>query len=255
LEPIFGQLLFRSPNPLPKTIYLITATIEMKNLLAFILSFLLIHDGFSQEGTKTANQEETYTKTINSRAQKIVSSLGINDSDKSLRVQAIIAQHYRNLNTLHSIRDSQLKLIRSKADGKEAIDVAVKNAEAAAAVDIKEAHQAFISSLSKEITEEQIVKVKDGLTYNVVNITYAGYLDMLPNLTEEQKKQIRTWLEEAREYAMDAESSEKKHGWFGKYKGRINNYLSAAGYDLKKEGEAWQQRMKEREEKKKATNN
>ena len=34
----------------------------------------------------------------------------------------------------------------------------------------------------------------------------------------------------------------KKHAWFGKYKGRINNYLSAAGYDLKKEGEDWQKR-------------
>ena len=53
-----------------------------------------------------------------------------------------------------------------------------------------------------------------------------------------------TWLVEAREHAMDAESSEKKHGWFGKYKGRINNYLSAAGYDLKKEGEEWEKRRK-----------
>ena len=27
---------------------------------------------------------------------------------------------------------------------------------------------------------------------------------------------------------------QEKHGWFGKYKGRINNYLSKAGYDMKK---------------------
>jgi hypothetical protein len=72
---------------------------------------------------------------------------------------------------------------------------------------------------------------------------------MIPTLTNEQKAQIMTWLVEAREYAMDAETSEKKHGWFGKYKGRINNYLSAAGYDLKKEGDAWQKRLKEKEEK------
>ena len=32
---------------------------------------------------------------------------------------------------------------------------------------------------------------------------------------------------------MDAGSSEEKHAMFGKYKGRINNYLSAAGYDMK----------------------
>ena len=29
---------------------------------------------------------------------------------------------------------------------------------------------------------------------------------------------------------------------FGKYKGRINNYLAARGYDLKKEREAWKER-------------
>jgi hypothetical protein len=42
---------------------------------------------------------------------------------------------------------------------------------------------------------------------------------------------------------MDAESSEKKHAWFGKYKGKINNYLSAEGYDMKKEGIAWKERI------------
>jgi hypothetical protein len=57
---------------------------------------------------------------------------------------------------------------------------------------------------------------------------------MLPDLTDQQKAQILAWLVEAREKAMDAGSSREKHAWFGKYKGKINNYLSAAGYDLKK---------------------
>jgi hypothetical protein len=51
------------------------------------------------------------------------------------------------------------------------------------------------------------------------------------------------WLVEARELAMDEGSSEKKHAVFGKYKGRINNYLSAEGYDMKKEGEDWGKRI------------
>lgn len=32
---------------------------------------------------------------------------------------------------------------------------------------------------------------------------------------------------------MDAGSSDEKHTMFGKYKGRINNYLSAEGFDVK----------------------
>lgn len=82
------------------------------------------------------------------------------------------------------------------------------------------------------------------MTYNVLPITYTAYQDMLPGLTEAQKTQILAWLTEAREHAMDAESSKKKHEWFGKYKGRINNYLSAAGVDMKKAGEEWQARIK-----------
>ena len=49
-----------------------------------------------------------------------------------------------------------------------------------------------------------------------------------------REAQIKTWLVEARELAMDGGSSNEKHAVFGKYKGRINNYLSKAGYDLKK---------------------
>ena len=86
--------------------------------------------------------------------------------------------------------------------------------------------------------------MKDGMTYGVVPITYTGYLEMIPGLTEDQKKQIMAYLLEAREHAMDAGSSEEKHAWFGKYKGKINNYLSAAGYDLKKASEEWQRRLK-----------
>ena len=42
----------------------------------------------------------------------------------------------------------------------------------------------------------------------------------LPTLTDEEKAQIEAWLIEAREFAVDAESSNKKHEAFGKYKGR-----------------------------------
>ena len=72
---------------------------------------------------------------------------------------------------------------------------------------------------------------------------------MIPALTKSQKDQIMVWLVEAREYAMDGESSEKKHWWFGKYKGRINNYLSAQGYNITKEREEWEKRNKQKQEK------
>ena len=90
-----------------------------------------------------------------------------------------------------------------------------------------------MARLEAELTPEQVNQVKDGMTYGVVPITFKRYRELLPDLTVEQQAEILANLLEAREYAMDAGSSDEKHAWFGKYKGRINNYLSAAGIDMK----------------------
>jgi len=225
----------------------------MKSAFLFGIIIFFSAGCVSAQPSQSETKEAEYIRTINSRAQKITATLNITDSTVSYRVQTIIVNQYRHLNDLHTSRDEQVKAAKSSGEDKQVIDAKVKSIQGEAANKITLLHQDYIGQLSSQLSKDQIEKVKDGMTYNVVNITYSGYLDMLPNLTSEQKAQIMTWLIEAREHAMDAESSEKKHGWFGKYKGRINNYLSAAGYDLKKEGEAWQQRIKERELKKNAT--
>ena len=115
-------------------------------------------------------------------------------------------------------------------------------------------HNSFIAQLNKQLTAAQADKVKDGMTYNVFPITYKAYQEMIPSLTAVQKEKIYNWLKEARELAMDAGSSDKKHAVFGKYKGRINNYLSAEGYDVKREGEEWAKRLQAAKEAKQQNN-
>ncbi|MFS6555282.1 DUF3826 domain-containing protein, partial [Parabacteroides distasonis] len=107
-------------------------------------------------------------------------------------------------------------------------------------------HFGFDADLSIYLTADEIVTVKDVMTYNVVKVTSDAYSDMIPRLTAEEKAQIMAWLKEARELAIDAENSNKKHETFKKYKGRINNYLSKRGYDISKEREAWGERVKAR---------
>ena len=114
------------------------------------------------------------------------------------------------------------------------MNAAVEAAKNAAIAKIYQLHAAFLAKLSVELTPEQVDGVKDGMTYGVMKGTYNVYLKMFPDLTADQKKQVMVWLTEARELAMDQGSSEAKHKMFGKYKGRINNYLVKAGYDLKK---------------------
>jgi hypothetical protein len=196
--------------------------------------------------TNAQNNDAAYINTITQRAQKIVATLGISDSTKFYTVQGIIVQQYQNLNHHHNTFNQQVISIQSDSTiNKQTASASISSIEEKRTQFFAELHKKYIAQLQAELNAEQITKVKDGMTYNKVAVTYNGYCAMILNLTQEQKTTIYNYLVEAREFAMDAESSKKKDEWFGKYKGRINNYLSSQGYDLKKEGEEWQQRIKE----------
>jgi hypothetical protein len=182
-----------------------------------------------------ADEEAAYTRAINERAAGVVGTLGIEDAARSARVQRLIAQQYRSLREIHDTRDARINEAKRSPTGDPSLaDAWTKAARDQAALKIADLHHYFVARLSVELAPDQVSKVKDGMTYGVVQVTYQRYLDLLPGLNEEQKREILANLLEAREHAMDGGSSEEKHAIFGKYKGRINNYLSAAGYDLKK---------------------
>ncbi len=224
----------------------------MKPSFLFLFLWFAASTLQAQDAVSAADKETAYIKTITTRAEKIVAPLNIADAAKRDRVTKLVAGQYRILNEVYTKRDEQVKAVKQNTTDKEALTTATKAIDEATTTAVAAAQKIYLKNLSAELTEDQIVQIKDGMTYGVLPITYRGYQDMLPKLTTEQKDQIMKWLVEARDFAMSAESSEKKHGWFGKYKGRINNYLAAAGYDLNKESKDWHQRMKDRETAKKA---
>lgn len=181
----------------------------------------------------SAGRPHDYVETIILRSQKATDALGITWTPRGQDVRNIICNRYFQLNDIYAERDSLRQTDRKAAD---------------ALCDSKlyRTHFAFDADLSMYLNPRDIIKVKDVMTYNVVDVTFKAYCDMIPTLTSEEKMQIMTWLVEARELALDAESSKKKHEVFGKYKGRVNNYLSGRGYDLNKEREAWNERVKAR---------
>jgi len=160
----------------------------------------------------------------------------------------IISQRYYTINTLSEKSKAAIAAIKSQNLSTEEKDALIKKEDDARMVSLKKGHDEFVAALQKKLSGEQVDKIKDGMTYSVLHVTYDAYVDMIPRLTNEQKDKIYTWLVEARELAMDGESSDKKHQIFGKYKGRINNYLAAQGYNVRDEEHAWQQRIKDRKE-------
>ncbi|MFM2231845.1 MAG: hypothetical protein RJB31_546 [Bacteroidota bacterium] len=194
---------------------------------------------------KAAATDDQYLKVLESRVTKILAPLNIEKIRKQSKVHQIVLTQYQTLNTIHTTRDLKIKELKSgNAANANELKKVIADLESAAGQEIAAVHSTFLHDLRRHLTDAQVDALKDGMTYNVANITFKGYQDMLPALNDSQKTKIWNWLAEAREIAMDAETSEKKHWWFGKYKGRINNYLSSEGFDMKKESEAWQKRIK-----------
>ncbi len=211
-----------------------------------ILSLLLCSAalGASAVDLKSEGRDPEYVASIVKRSEKISDKLALSDSARA-EVTKIIANRYFKLNDIYEARDAKIKAAKETLTG-DAKNEAVAAANNEADATLYRCHFEFPADLSIYLTPEQVDSVKDGMTYGVLMVTYNSHLDMIPTLTDEEKAQIMAWLVEARELAMDAENSNKKHGVFGKYKGRINNYLAARGYDLVKEREAWYERIKAR---------
>ena len=195
----------------------------MRKVLYAAMLWLLSLTANAQVTLKTEDQDPQYVETIKGRAQKIVDGLLLNDAQKAENVRNIIANRYFLLNNIHAKYD--------------------KNQQDALYAELYKHHFELASALSLYLNEEQIDAVKDGMTYGRLKRDYNAQLEMIPTLTEEEKAQILIWLKEAREYAMDAADSKGKHFWFDKYRGRTNNWLSARGYDLKKERDEWMKRI------------
>ena len=198
----------------------------MKKIVLMSLLFLC---GWISAGAVDLNKENRdpkYVESIVNRSQKIVDKLGLTDVKVAEDVCNIIANRYFELNDIYEIRDAKVKNVKESGLTGDAKNAALKAAENEKDAALYRSHFAFPASLSLFLNEEQIEAVKDGMTYGVVKVTYEATLDMIPSLKEEEKVQIYAWLVEAREFAMDAENSNKKHAAFGKYKGRINNYLA-----------------------------
>ena len=171
-------------------------------------------------------RDSTYVESIVKRSQKIVDGLSLTDPVKAEAVRNIIANRYFLLNDIHSKYD------KTQQDARDA--------------ELYKHHFELASALAAYLTDEQVDAVKDGMTFGRLKRDYNATLDMIPSLTDEEKLQVLIWLREAREFAMDAADSKGKHAWFDKYRGRTNNWLSARGYDLKKERDAWMKRNAEK---------
>ena len=198
-----------------------------KRILTIIMA-LLSYTVHAQVALDSEGRDAEYVNTIKTRSEKIVQTLALDDKNVYENVLNIVCNRYFKLNDIY--RDYPDKNVRD--------------------AELYKHHFEFEADLANYLSDTQIEQVKDGMTYGVVQKTYEAHLEMIPSLSEAEKRQILNWLKEAREFAIDAENSKAKHTWFGKYKGRINNRLSKRGYNLDEERKAWYKRIEEKKKNK-----
>jgi hypothetical protein len=202
------------------------------------LAWLIAGQGVGVAQVGAAEVAADYEQVIAGRADKVLATLDGLSPEARGRVRETLLDFSRSINAWHDAHGARRQELKSSPGDEAKGDLATLE-ETLGAI-----RTAFVERLSADLTPEQVEKVKDGLTYNVLHVTERAYRDMIERLTDEQKTMIHDRLVEARDLAIGEGSSGAKHAVFGKFKGRINNELSRQGYDLKQEERGWQARRK-----------
>ena len=185
----------------------------------------------AEPGKAAQEVEAAYTRTIENRVAGILAVLELSDPARSARAHDLLVARYRALRDWHDTNDAKLKT----ASADQAAQIKAP---------LKAGHDTFLAGLSEVLTPTQVERVKDQMTYNKVKVTYDAYCEIVPNLTDRQKQRMLELLQDAREEAMDGGSAEEKSAVFNRFKGKINNYLTAEGHDLKQAYKDWGERRK-----------
>jgi hypothetical protein len=217
-------------------------TIVSGSLLAMVL-LISCATAYSQA---TASSKTVLSASAQ-RTDKIMAALNIKDEAKSARVRQILTQHLDTLSKILNERKADMNAATVQAAGnKEMADFRGTAAWNKTNSKLNKLHPRFLGTLSKELTLEQAETVKDAMTEHGLSSEYNNFMAMFPAMNEVQKAQVKAYLTEARENAMTAESADARKEWFIKFRGRANNYLDAAGFDLRAATESMQKQKEEK---------
>lgn len=203
-------------------------------LIIFLLSAFSLFATNIEVELKKGSYSEDSVKLALERSQKIVDKLALSDKDKQANVLHIIANRYLELYQIHDEYDARNEKIEALGLEEEVKKDELERSYYEYNSALYRSRFGYIAWLSFYLSKEQVVTVKNEMTDNLLLQRYDAFVDMLPEMTDDQKNRVYAWLIEAREFSMDFITKRKMNQMFTKYRGRINNYLSACGHDIGK---------------------
>jgi len=181
----------------------------------------------SDTGAKTAANAKS-DADAEARAASWVATLNLNDPAKEARVKDVIATHLKAVRDWHN--DHPYTAVPegiSPATGKK-LSTLDRQVIADSAIP-KSAHDALMTGLHQDLTDEQVEAILDKYTEGKVAFTMNGYRSIVPDLTPEEATTILGFLKQAREQAVDFKGSKLISAIFEIYKTKSEQYLNSNG--------------------------
>lgn len=171
------------------------------------------------------------------KAASFVAALNLTDTAKAGRVKRVIATHLKAVRDWHNGHDYTLvpegmNPITGKTFSKLERQIIINSTIP------KTVHEALMTGLRKDLTEDQVEIILDKYTIGKVAFTLNGYKSIVPNLNKDEEAFVLTNLKLAREQAVDYKNIDQISVIFKIYKTKIEDYFTNT------DGRNWKQMFK-----------
>ena len=187
-----------------------------KAVVFFFLSFLTL-------GLKAQDNTGEQKK-----ANEWVAELKLSDTKKEEKVKALVFNHLVAVKDWHNSHPASTVPAGINPRTGEKLSELHRSIIADSAMP-DEVHKTLMDGLKQELSPEQIAFLLDKYTIGKVDFTMKGYKAIVTDLTAEEEKTIRTYLEEAREMAIDYKNMKQISVIFEIYKDKSEAYLNGNG--------------------------
>jgi hypothetical protein len=182
---------------------------------------------------QVAAVDEATQKRIDGKAARLLGAIKLDDADKAARVKGILGEWFITIWSWHKESDPRLSELWSQWNQARAV---VPKDEFPAEViayriddvyaSLEPAYRAFIEKLAAELTAEQIDAIKETWSRSPGMMrTYNAYLEIVPDLNDEQKKVIYDRLHLAREDAMLTDADREIVAIYKRHKVKVEAYV------------------------------
>jgi len=189
----------------------------MKNIVILILTSFLAASVAAQDNVGEQK-----------RATEWSASLQLNDAEKEEQVKTLIYNHLIAVKDWHNSHPASTVPAGINPLTGQKLTELDRTIIADSAMP-ETVHQTLMDGLREELDAAQVAFILDKYTIGKVDFTMQGYKAIVPDLTAEEEKVIRTHLEEAREMAIDYKNMKQISAIFEIYKTKSEQYLNANG--------------------------